>query len=153
MLIAELNSELAKIGEKPVLNLHSGLDSFKRQELVDTFKNNGSRIMVASQLAAGEGINLQFCSDAVMLERQWNPANEEQSEDRFHRFGQTWPVSCTYMIASETIDEYFTTLVESKRAIVAGALDGKEIQWDQNSLMTELANILVTKGKKAWSLK
>lgn len=153
MLIAELNSELAKIGEKPVLNLHSGLDSFKRQEIVDKFKDNGSRIMVASQLAAGEGINLQFCSDAIMLERQWNPANEEQSEDRFHRFGQTWPVSITYMIASETIDEYFTELVETKRAIVAGALDHKEVAWDQPSLMTELASILVTKGKKAWSLK
>ena len=153
MLVEELNSELAKIGQKSVLNLHAGLDAYKRQEMVDKFKANGSRILVASQLATGEGLNLQFCSDAVMLERQWNPANEEQSEDRFHRFGQTWPVSCTYMIASETIDEYFTELVETKRAIVTGTLDNKEIQWDQTSLMSELAAILVTKGKKAWSMK
>jgi hypothetical protein len=43
-------------------------------------------------------------------------------------------------------------LVEQKRAIVAGALDNKEVQWDQNSLMSDLAMILVTKGKKAWKL-
>ena len=56
------------------------------------------------------------------------------------------------MIASETIDEYFTELVESKRAIVMSTLDNKEIQWDQSSLMTELAMILTTKGKRAWKL-
>jgi hypothetical protein len=31
-------------------------------------------------------------------------------------------------------------------------LDKKEIQWNQQSLMKELAEILVTKGRKAWSL-
>jgi SNF2 family DNA or RNA helicase len=137
--------------EKP-LHLHSGLDGTARTNLVDTFKNSNHRIMVASTLAAGEGINLQFCSDAVILERQWNPANEEQAEGRFHRFGQTNNVSITYMIASGTIDEYFTELVEVKRSIVASALDKKEISWDQQSLMKELAQILVTKGRERWKL-
>ena len=45
--------------------------------------------MVASQLAAGEGLNLQTCSDCVMHERQWNPGKEEQAEGRFIRIGQT----------------------------------------------------------------
>lgn len=153
MLQANLDEWLTHNGYKQVLNLHAGLSGDDRQRLIERFKNENFRVMIASTLAAGEGLNLQFCSDAVMLERQWNPANEEQAEGRFHRFGQQFPVSITYMIASETIDEYFTQLVESKRAIVAGALDNKEISWDQSSLMTELANILVTKGKKAWSLK
>jgi len=87
-----------------------------------------------------------------MLERQWNPANEEQAEARFHRFGQTNTVSSSYMIASETIDEYFTELVETKRAIVSSTLDNKEIAWDQTSLMSELATVLMTRGKKAWKL-
>jgi len=108
--------------------------------------------LIASTLAAGEALNLQFASDCILLERQWNPSNEVQAEDRFHRFGQINPVSCIYMIASETIDEYFTELVETKRAIVNSTLDNKEIQWDQQSLMSELATILVTKGKRAWKL-
>jgi hypothetical protein len=56
------------------------------------------------------------------------------------------------MIVSETIDEFFTEIVETKRAYVASTLDNKQIQWDQQSLMKELAEILVTKGKKAWRL-
>jgi SNF2 family DNA or RNA helicase len=152
-LMMNLNKYLSDNHMPDVLHLHSGLNSFKRQELLEHFKTSNCRVMIASTLAAGEGLNIQFVSDAVMLERQWNPANEEQAEGRFHRFGQLHSVSITYMIASETVDEYFTELVESKRAIVSSTLDNKEIQWDQSSLMTELANILVTKGKKAWTMK
>lgn len=135
------------------LVLHSGLTGEQRAALVKQFQEDDSkRIMIASTLAAGEGLNLQFCSDAIMLERQWNPPNEEQAEGRFHRFGQINPVSVTYMLASGTIDEYFTELVEQKRAIVASTLDNKTIAWDQSSLLKELTEILVTTGRKRWTL-
>jgi len=149
--LTKYSEDNGNLTAKP-LNLTAQLSGDERQRMVQRFKTDGNRVMIASTLAAGEGLNLQFCSDAVMLERQWNPANEEQAEGRFHRYGQSNPVSVTYMLASGTIDEYFTELVESKRAIVASTLNNKEIQWDQSSLMTELANILVTKGKKAWTL-
>jgi len=152
MLVNELNKWLKENNHEPCLSLTSQLSGEARQNMVMEFKNGKSRIMIASTLASGEGLNLQFCSDSVMLERQWNPANEEQAEARFHRFGQVNTVSVTYMLASETIDEYFTELVEQKRAVVASTLDNKEIQWDQSSLLSELATILTTKGKKAWKL-
>lgn len=153
MLQAQLDSWLSEGGFGKSLVLHSGLDGNARTHLVEKFKSdNNSRIMIASTLTAGEGLNLQFCSDAIILERQWNPANEEQVEGRFHRFGQLNPVSITYMLASGTIDEYFTELVEIKRSIVAATLDNKTIEWNQQSLMKELAEILVMKGRKAWSL-
>lgn len=153
MLETQLNAWLKDGGFGAACVLHSGLDGNKRADLVEQFKNDPSRrLMIASTLAAGEGLNLQFCSDAIILERQWNPANEEQVEGRFHRFGQLNNVSITYMLASGTIDEYFCELVERKRSIVAATLDNKEIMWEQQSLMKELAEILVTKGRKAWSL-
>lgn len=153
MLESQLNLWLKDGDYGSALKLHSGLDSNARAALVERFKDNPShRILLASTLAAGEGLNLQFCSDAVMLERQWNPPNEEQAEDRFHRFGQVNPVSITYMLASGTIDEYFTELVESKRAIIAATMDNKQIEWNQQSLMKELAETLMTKGRKAWKL-
>ena len=149
LLAAEVY-DLTKI--KPLL-MKGSLSSDDRHKLTMKFKDdNASRIMIASTLAAGEGLNLQFCSDAIMMERQWNPANEEQAESRFHRYGQKNAVNVDYTLCSETIDEYFTEIVEQKRAYVAGALDNKEIQWNENSLMADLAMILVTKGKKAWKL-
>lgn len=153
MLRSQLDSWCVEGGFGKTCVLHSGLSGDERTRLVDKFKQSSeARLMIASTLAAGEGLNLQFCSDAIILERQWNPANEEQVEGRFHRFGQLNNVSITYMLASGTIDEYFTELVEIKRSIVAATLDNKEIQWNQQSLMKELAEILVTRGRKAWSL-
>lgn len=155
MIESQINAaiESEKLPYNKILTLSSDLDGDGRANLVKRFKEDDKcRIMIASTLAAGEGLNLQFCSDAVILERQWNPANEEQAEARFHRFGQLNNVSITYMLASGTIDEFFTELVEVKRSIVAATMDKKEIQWDQQSLMKELAEILVTRGKKSWSL-
>jgi len=153
MIEQSLNNYLTEHGLHPILSMNSSLNGEKRAALAAKFKDDPNcRVMVASTLAAGEGLNLQFCSDAVMLERQWNPANEEQAEGRFHRFGQTNPVDVTYMIASGTIDDHFTTLVEQKRAIIASTLDNKEFNWDQNSLMKDLAASLIAGGKKAWKL-
>lgn len=152
MLESQLKSWCSEGSFELPLILHSGLDGNKRAELVIKFKDSSSRIMIASTLAAGEGLNLQFCSDAILLERQWNPASEEQVEARFHRFGQLNTISITYMLATGTIDEYFSELVEKKRALVAAVMDKKEIVWEQSSLLKELAEVLVTKGRKAWTL-
>lgn len=152
ILRTKLDAWMADGGFDKVLHMHSGLNGDERANLTEKFKNSSSRIMIASTLAAGEGVNWQFCSDAIMLERQWNPANEEQAEARFHRFGQKNNVSVTYFIASGTIDEYFTELVEKKRSIVSATMDNKTIEWNQQSLMSELTEMLVTKNRKRWSI-
>jgi len=152
ILKRKLNEYLKEGGFEEVLHLHSGLDGNGRAALIKKFEIGNNRIMIASTLAAGEGLNIQFCSDAIMLERQWNPANEEQAEARFHRFGQLNNVSITYMIASGTIDEYFAELVERKRSIVAQTMDNKEVKWEQSSLMKELASMLTTMGRVKWKL-
>lgn len=156
MLVANLNAWLKENEYGPCLNLHAGLSGDARQDLVNKFRDDDKcRIMVTSTLAAGEGLNLQFVNTSIMLERQWNPANEEQAEGRFIRLGrkdQTKGVVMVYMLASETIDEFFTEIVERKRAYVKSTLDGQEIMWDQNSLMKELANVLISKGREKWHL-
>jgi len=153
LLEIELKKLCDKLNIHAPLSLNSSLDGDGRARVVDTFKNDvQSRIMIASTLASGEGLNLQFCQDAIMLERQWNPANEEQAEKRFHRIGQALPVVVTYMLAAGTIDEKFTELVEQKRAIVANTLDGKELDWSETGLLKELASVLVTTGREKWRL-
>ena len=90
-IVEGINAWLAKNDYEPVLHYHSGLDAKQRFELVETFeKNPKRRVMVASLLSAGEGLNLQFCSDSVLVERHWNDSKEKQAiEGRFHRMGQT----------------------------------------------------------------
>ncbi len=146
----QLNTWLADGGFGRCLLLHSGLSGDDRSELVKQFKEDDTRRVLVCMFT--EGLNLQFCSDAIILERQWTPKKEEQVEDRFHRFGQLNSVTITYMIASGTIDDFLTELVEVKRARIAATMDNQEIEWDQQSLMRELAETLITRGRKAWSL-
>ena len=144
MLEQEMNSWLSAGGYSPVVTYKAGED---REAKIEQFKQANARIMIASTLASGEGFDgLQhLCSDMIILERQWNPANEEQVEGRIARFGQMKPCNFIYMIASETIDEYFTQLVEEKRAIMKETLDGVDNNntWQSEGLMRELAAILV----------
>lgn len=58
----------------------------RRQSLVDHFKDE-AEIMVATE-AAGEGINLQFCSMVINYDLPWNPQRVEQRIGRCHRYGQ-----------------------------------------------------------------
>lgn len=137
-----------------VLELLAGAD---KQAIVARLNSDiNNRILVASTLAAGEGTDgLQHTvSDVVMMERQWNPANEQQAEDRIARIGQeSKKITATYMIAVGTIDEFFTELVEQKRAIVAAAMDHTETVWDQQSLLKDLMDMVAMKGGKRWKLK
>jgi len=134
--------------------LKSSMNPDERQAQIERFKDDkGCRIMIASTLASGEGLNLQFCSDAIMMERQWNPANEEQAETRFTRFGsEADRVNVTYMISAGTIDEWLTELVEKKRALFDKLINRNEdATWDEGSLMKELAEIIFMKGGKRWT--
>ncbi|MEM3038643.1 MAG: DEAD/DEAH box helicase [Thermoplasmata archaeon] len=133
-----------------VLKLTAAHSPQERFQIQEEFNTTPRAILVASTLASGEGINLQTCSDCVMHERQWNPANEEQAEARFIRIGQTADVvTATYVIADDTIDEYMTNLVERKRVDFHKAMNTGELpKWNESELAKELADIILKNFRK-----
>jgi hypothetical protein len=171
-LYSALETLMAEAAMDPPLLAMPPFSPQRRQEIINEFKGvtvkenedgtysevpaeKNHRVMIASTQAVGEGFNLQFCSDCVIMERQWNPSNEEQAEARFPRpgtlLGKEDKINCTYLVAAGTIDDFLTELVERKRSILYSTLDNVESKWDESSLMVELANILHTKGLKKWS--
>ena len=154
ILVDKLNQVLKELELAAVLHLTADLDASQRYDMVTKFTDDPkSRILVASTLASGEGLNLQVCSDCIMLERQWNPANEEQAESRFPRPGSTaTSISALYLVAVGTVDEFFSEIVERKREIVASTLGGEAVEWDQSSIMRELAATLAASGKQKWTV-
>ena len=137
----------------PPLRLGADMTLEQRHEMIEQFKRPENRIAVMSTQAGGVGLNLQFVSDCLIMERQWNPAQEEQAEGRFPRPGSTADkINAHYLIAAGTIDDFLTTIVEEKRRNVAQTLDGQDIIWDEKSLVGELTKVLQTKGLKKWKL-
>lgn len=114
----------------------SGEDSAERKNtIVKQFTNDPQkRVLIVNMVAGGVGLNLQVCNNILVLERQWNAADEEQFEGRFNRQGQSRPVLAEYMITKGTIDEYFSNLVESKRQICGETLGDWGFTSDPNAL-------------------
>lgn len=122
----------------------SGEDSaIRKDQIVQDFKRPDRRVLIINELAGGIGLNLQMCANTLVLERQWNAADEEQFESRFHRNGQTLPVVADYLIATGTLDEWFHQMVEEKRKIFGETISNWQLTDDGNSIR-ELFNQTVS---------
>jgi SNF2 family DNA or RNA helicase len=134
-----------KLGSERIKRLTGGMDSKSRYEVQEWFNHTEGALLIASTLAAGEGLNLQTCADCIMHEPQWNPQNEEQAEGRFIRIGQTASsVNATYVEADGTIDAHFSGIRERKRRQFHEAMNrGEQPKWDTNEIAKELAMKIV----------
>jgi len=118
-----------------------------KDEKQEEFRTNPNKlILIASIKGCGEGRNLQFCSNVIIAERQWNKAIEMQFEGRFHRIGSTTKVTYTYIMAANTIDELFHELVRLKAEITNSVLD---VDYEQDlQFVIELAEQVIAKRMK-----
>jgi SNF2 family DNA or RNA helicase len=149
-----LRELLEKLGHK-CLTISDETPEIK-DAIEDEFRKPGHRILIASILGAGKGRNLQFCQNAIVLERQWNRSKESQFEQRFHRikvdandsiiteFTDRDDVVIDYIMATKSFDEYFDHLVNLKGQIVDSADSSVEDAPDP-SFVYELARMVVSK--------
>ena len=150
LLYHDFNEKYGK--EMPVMQFVAGMDSLKIAEIQNTFNRSKRAILVASQLAAGEGLNLQTCGDCIMHERQWNPGKEEQCEGRFIRLEATTDtLNAVYahMEGLTAIDATLSQIVERKRlAFHALHNKGEAPEWNEDALIKELAEAIVRNYKR-----
>ncbi len=155
-LIAEGSKEVCKIlGLADALDITDCGDAVRAIRVDQFVKVPGCRLMIASTLKSGEGLNLQVCSNCLIVERQWNPANEEQAEGRFRRIGsKADKINSNYLISAGSIDEMFTAIVERKRKLIEDAHKGEESEetWDESSVMKELQETLAKAGRGKYDL-
>lgn len=89
------------------LPYHGGLDSAKRDDVIERFKAGTLQVVVGTLAALGEGVDgLQHHgSTVVMLDRDWTDARNQQAIGRRRRSGQDKRVTVYHVIATNTIDE------------------------------------------------
>ena len=129
------------------LTMDSSQNVYEKQRTENEFRDS-KRIMVASILATAEGRNMQFCNQVIIAEREWNPAKEEQFEQRFWRNGQTMPVTAEYFMIKNTLDEWLDEIVDMKREIVNSGAD-ENIDIDYNLMKLLAGKITSTRLKVA----
>ena len=135
-VLDKLEEDLTKAGFKNV-RIDGQVTGNKRQKLIDEFQNDPDcKVMVASILAMGMGVNLVSASSVFIVERQWTPAVEEQGEDRLWRIGQEKEVTVWYLVTADTVDDKMNHLIERKRKMVKQIIDGES--HSEESLVSEL---------------
>jgi len=96
----------------------------ERADTIVRFKAvDGHKVLIMSLRAGGLGLNLQEASYVFHLDRWWNPAIENQAEDRSHRFGQTVKVNVIKYSCSGTIEERIDEILERKQALFDELID------------------------------
>ena len=100
-----------------------------RTKTVDLFgKKEGFNILIISPRAGGVGLNIVSANHIIHLERWWNPAVEDQSNDRIFRIGQKKPVFIYYPLSfhpvykESSFDVILNNILENKRKIREEAL-------------------------------
>ena len=97
----------------------------QRTALIEYFRDHAT-IMLATE-AAGEGVNLQFCSLVINYDLPWNPQRIEQRIGRCHRYGQKHDVVVVNFLNSKNeADKRVLELLSEKFHLFKGVFGSSD---------------------------
>ncbi|MEM6274125.1 MAG: DEAD/DEAH box helicase [Myxococcota bacterium] len=108
----------------PSLRLDGSTPGPTRQARIDAFQHGECPVFLISLKAGGTGLNLTAADTVIHLDPWWNPAAEQQANDRAHRIGQTKPVTVYKLVARGTVEDKILELQRRKKELLASALGG-----------------------------
>eukprot|EP01018_Ginkgo_biloba_P038739 Gb_04358 [translate_table: standard] len=90
----------------------------ERQTLMQRFNTNPKIFLfILSTRSGGVGINLVGADTVIFYDSDWNPAMDQQAQDRCHRIGQTREVHSYRLISNSTIEENILKKANQKRVL------------------------------------
>jgi SNF2 family DNA or RNA helicase len=109
--------------------------------LVDRFNSDSSiHCFLISTKAGGTGLNLTGADTVIFYDHDWNPANDNQAQDRAHRIGQTKPVTVYKLISKGTIEEKILERQVRKQTL-ADAIIGADVEGFKDLSKQELIEL------------
>ncbi|KAK9813234.1 hypothetical protein WJX72_011166 [[Myrmecia] bisecta] len=113
---------LQQVGLKCV-RLEGSMSMEHRNRMIDAFTNDASVVVFLMSLkAGGVALNLTAASHVMLMDPWWNPAVEQQAQDRIHRLGQFKPIHVTRFVIGGTIEERILKLQEKKQLVFEGTV-------------------------------
>ncbi|XP_021893748.1 DNA repair protein RAD16-like [Carica papaya] len=82
------------------------------------------KIFLMSLKAGGIALNLTVASHVFLMDPWWNPAVEQQAQDRIHRIGQYKPIRVVRFVIENTVEERILKLQEKKELVFEGTVGG-----------------------------
>jgi len=94
-----------------------------RGRLVEQFQKSQVPIFLISLKAGGVGLNLTAADTVIHYDPWWNPAAEQQANDRAYRIGQDKPVFVYKLITKGTVEEKIQQMQRQKNRLSQGLYD------------------------------
>lgn len=94
-----------------------------RGKLVEQFQKSNVPIFLISLKAGGVGLNLTAADTVIHYDPWWNPAAEQQANDRAYRIGQDKPVFVYKLITKGTVEEKIQQMQLQKNKLSQGLYD------------------------------
>lgn len=99
----------------------------ERAERIARFQEGEGRVFIGTLATLGESVTLTRATQAIFLDRSWNPSHNTQAADRIYRIGQERPVTITHIVAKGTVDELrVQPVIQSKEILRRMILGGSE---------------------------
>lgn len=97
------------------VNCITGSDSEKlKKEKLSNFQWGNYQILVGNVGVLAHGLNLQFCSNVIFYELDFNLENFEQALQRIERIGQKNKMTAYYLLCSGTLETYILNKLKAK---------------------------------------
>lgn len=100
----------------------------QRQRAVDAFQAGQLDGLAVSIRAGGAGLTLTKSANSVFVDRDWNPANNQQAEDRIHRMGQKRQAIITFIRANHHIDYRLWEVLARKEGMIHAVISASTIR-------------------------
>lgn len=111
-------------GKKPGWGLITGeVPVEERNRLVHDFQDGKLKGIAGTIGAMGVGLTLTRSHRLVMIDRDWNPANNTQAEDRVCRLGQNKGVIITDIVSSSKLDQIISNVLIRKSKLITQTVD------------------------------
>lgn len=94
-----------RLGEENCFVVTGDIRPHDRATAIERFQCGARRVFIGTISTLGESVTLHRANNAIFLDRSWNPAANQQAEDRIYRIGQERPVTITHIVARDTVDE------------------------------------------------
>ena len=115
----------------------------ERNLVIEQFaRDEKLKVLLASKMAIGVGLNLTMANHVIVVDPWWNPAIEEQAVHRCHRIGQKKDVTIERFIVAHTIEQYCHEVCQRKKdfsdAVLKAATDSQQSEAEKVKNLSRL---------------
>lgn len=104
--------------------IRGGMNDVAKQKAIDDFQSKKVQVCVLNMVAGGVGVTLTASHNMIVMDYDWTPAINVQTEDRICRIGQTELAMIHYLYCENSIfDRVFVEMLSDKSENIALVVD------------------------------